>query len=243
MSTFTTFLLILIVVLLGLAGYYYLDRVAPLQTSYQELKRQNQELLFEVGQLEQRNATISKRLEAKVRELSEEKRAEIEKLKTTYDDLIEGLKEEVQKGEITITRLADQLNVKIVDSIIFPSGKAELSPDGIRVLQQVGGILKKAKDKRIRVEGHTDNVPIHPKLQKKFPTNWELSVARATNVVRFLQDEVGIDPHNLEVAGLGENRPVATNETRKGRMQNRRIEILLLPSGGNTKIAGNSGGK
>lgn len=222
--------MILIVVLLGVAGYYYLDRIEPLQTSYDEVERKNLELLFQIEQLEQRNAALSKRLEKKVVELSEAKNQEIERLKTTYDDLIEGLKEEIKNGQITITRMADKLNVKIVDSILFPSGKAEITAPGIKVLQQVGDILKKTRNKRVRVEGHTDNVPIHPKLQNRFPTNWELSAARATNVVRFLQEEVGINASHLEVAGLGQNHPVSTNKTSKGRMQNRRIEILLLPA-------------
>ena len=222
--------MILIVVLLGIAGYYYLDRIAPLLTSYGEVERKNLELLFQVEQLEQRNAVLSRRLEENVVELSEAKNEEIERLKTTYDDLIEGLKEEIKKGQITITRMADKLNVKIVDSILFPSGKAEITSSGIKVLRQVGDILKKTRNKRVRVEGHTDNVPIHPKLQNRFPTNWELSAARATNVVRFLQEEVGINASHLEVAGLGQNHPVSTNKTRKGRMKNRRIEILLLPA-------------
>lgn len=230
MSSFSTFLMILIVVLLGVAGYYYLDRIEPLQTSYDEVERKNLELLFQIEQLEQRNAALSKRLEKKVVELSEAKNQEIERLKTTYDDLIEGLKEEIKNGQITITRMADKLNVKIVDSILFPSGKAEITAPGLKVLQQVGDILKKTRNKRVRVEGHTDNVPIHPKLQNRFPTNWELSAARATNVVRFLQEEVGINASHLEVAGLGQNHPVSTNKTSKGRMQNRRIEILLLPA-------------
>jgi len=230
MSSFSTFLMILIVVLLGIAGYYYLDRIAPLQTSYGEVERKNLELLFQVEQLKQRNAVLSRRLEEKVVELSEAKNEEIERLKTTYDDLIEGLTEEIKKGQITITRMADKLNVKIVDSILFPSGKAEITSPGIKVLRQVGDILKKTRNKRVRVEGHTDNVPIHPKLQNRFPTNWELSAARATNVVRFLQEVVGINADHLEVAGLGQNHPVSTNKTRKGRMQNRRIEILLLPA-------------
>jgi len=93
----------------------------------------------------------------------------------------------------------------------------------------VGKILKSTTDKIIRVEGHTDNVPIHPRLQKQFPTNWELSTTRATNVVRFLQEEVGIEGLRLQAVGMAEYRPVASNATSAGRSQNRRIEIALLP--------------
>jgi chemotaxis protein MotB len=93
----------------------------------------------------------------------------------------------------------------------------------------VGNVLKNTQKKVIRVEGHTDNVPISSRLEGKFSTNWELSTGRATNVVRFLQDSVGIAPARLEAVGMSEFHPVATNKTVVGRNQNRRIEITLLP--------------
>jgi len=229
MNTFATFLLILLVLVLGFAGYFYLDEIVPLRVAVQESTDQNQELRFQLQQMEQRNATLSQQLEERVRKISTEKNDEINRLKSTYEELIGGLQKEVEQGEVTITQLADRLQVNIVDRIIFPSGKAEVTLPGQKILRQVGNILKQVTDRRIRVEGHTDNVPIHPKLQAEFATNWELSVARATNVVRFLQEQVGIDPGKLEIAGLGQYQPVATNNTRNGRRQNRRIEILLLP--------------
>lgn len=229
MKFLSTYLTIVMVLLLGFAGYYYLDKLLPLKTTLVESQRKNQELLFQVEQLEQKNQELSHQLEEKIKELSREQEEEIEKVKFTYDELISELHEQIKKGEITITRLADQLKVNIVDRILFPSGEADITPEGIRVLTRVGYILKQTKDKQIRVEGHTDNVPIHPKLQKKFSTNWELSVARATNVVRFLQEKVGIDPRNLEATGYAQYRPRATNRTKKGRAQNRRIEIVLIP--------------
>lgn len=229
MRSFSTLLLILVVLIAGFAGYYYLSEVVPMTAALQEAQQKNQELAFNVEQLEERNKTLAGQLEQKMQELSEEKNKEINKLKGTYEDLISGLKEQVEKGEVKITRLADQLSVQIVDRIIFPSGKAEVSAEGEVVLQRLGNILKETKDKRIRVEGHTDNVPIHKNLREEFPSNWELSAARATNVVRFLSEKVGINPANLEAVGLGEHKPIATNKTRRGRARNRRIEILLIP--------------
>jgi chemotaxis protein MotB len=105
-------------------------------------------------------------------------------------------------------------------------------------LERVGNIIKNVQDKIIRVEGHTDNVPIAVRLQKQFPSNWELSTARATNVVRFLQDKVGMDATRLQAVGLSEYHPIASNETPTGRSQNRRIEIALLPMPGASKPAG-----
>jgi len=229
MNTFSTFLLILFVLLLGISGYFYLDKVSPLQSQLKEIRQENEELGFRVEQLEQQNAVLAKQIEKKVQELSDAKNEEINQLKSTYEDLIGELKEQVEAGEITITQLADQLEVKIVDRIIFPSGETGLSKKGMKVLAQVGGILKQTKGKRIKVEGHTDNVPIHPNLKSQFDSNWELSVARATNVVRFLTEEVGLNAGSLEASGFGEHRPIATNKTRRGRAKNRRIEIRLLP--------------
>jgi chemotaxis protein MotB len=119
--------------------------------------------------------------------------------------------------------------VSLVDRILFPSGEADITPAGIRILQRVGNVLKTTEGKIIRVEGHTDNVAISERLQATFPTNWELATTRASNVVRFLQDTVGIDPARLQAVGLSEYHPIATNATVRGRSQNRRIEIGLLP--------------
>ena len=97
------------------------------------------------------------------------------------------------------------------------------------MLGRVGNVLKNASNKIIRVEGHTDDVPINPRLQQQFPTNWELSAARAVHVVRFLQEQVGIAPERLQAIGLSEYQPMASNKTISGRSRNRRIEITLLP--------------
>ncbi len=168
-------------------------------------------------------------LEAKIADISVKKEEEIARLTDTYDDLVADMKKEIEQGQIKITQLADRLSVSMVDKILFPSGEAEITPEGVKVLERVGNVLKNTKDKIIRVEGHTDNVPIRPRLQKKFPTNWELSTTRATNVVRFLQENVGIEAVRLQAIGMSEYHPVASNETDDGRTQNRRIEIILLP--------------
>ncbi len=229
MNSFSTFLLILIVLMLGFGGYFYLDQIIPMQTELNETEQKNHELLFQVENLKSQNEELSVQLEEKIGQISQQKNEEILELKKTHDSLVGELKEQVEKGEVTISQMADKLNVKIVDRIIFPSGKAELSEYGKSVLKRVGDILKNVNDKHIKVEGHTDNVPIHPNLLKQFGSNWDLSTARAINVVRFMQDEIGIRGENLEASGRGQYNPVATNKTAVGRNRNRRIEIMLLP--------------
>ncbi|UCF70225.1 MAG: OmpA family protein [candidate division WOR-3 bacterium] len=187
------------------------------------------EMMGKIDDLEEQVNILTVELEARVAEVSQEKEEEIDRLKGTYDALVADMKSEIELGQIKITQLADRLSVSMVDKILFPSGEAEITAEGLEILDRVGKVLKDAEGKVIRVEGHTDNVPIHPNLQKKFPTNWELSTARATNVVRFLQDEVGIKGTRLQVIGMSEYHPVASNANVAGRSQNRRIEITLLP--------------
>ena len=116
----------------------------------------------------------------------------------------------------------------MVDKILFDSGSADVKKDGKKVLDRVAEILRKVTDKQIRIEGHTDNVKIGPRIAKKFPTNWELSNARATNVVRYLQEK-GVDPKLLSPAGYAEYKPIESNDTEEGKSKNRRIEIVLIP--------------
>lgn len=170
--------------------------------------------------------------EKKVEAVAKEKAGELARLKKAQDEMQKSLQKEVEKGEVTINRLADRLSVQILDRILFASGEAAISAKGRGVLTRVGKVLADArgKDKVIRIEGHTDNVPIGESLREKFPTNWELSTARATNVVRLLIEASKIPPGALEAAGLGEHHPVAGNDTPEGRSQNRRIEIILYPS-------------
>ncbi len=170
-------------------------------------------------------------LQTKVDELSPkaQKAEQLEKTTQTYQELAKKLEKEIQEGQIEITEMKNRLTVTMVDKIIFPSGSAEISKRGKEVLDKVIAILKDVKDKRIQVEGHTDNVPIVSNLKKRFPTNWELSTARASEVVRYLQESGGIDPKLLSSTGYSEYQPVASNDTEKGRRKNRRIEIVLLP--------------
>jgi chemotaxis protein MotB len=154
---------------------------------------------------------------------------ELAKAKKSFDDLATGLKSEIAAGEIKITQLQGKLTVNLVDRILFDSGKAEIKDDGRKVLDKVGGILNTVGDKNIRIEGHTDNKPIVGDLLSKYPSNWELSTARATAVARYLQDKDKVDPSRLVAAGYGEFRPVAPNDTAESRALNRRIEIVLVP--------------
>jgi len=149
---------------------------------------------------------------------------------STYKELNQQLEAEVKSDQVQIQQLQNQLKVILVDQILFPEGGWELGSKGKETLDKIVPTLKKLKNERINVEGYTDNVPIGPELRSRFPSNWELSTARATNVVRFLESK-GINPNLLSATGFGDTRPVASNDTREGRAKNRRIEIVLVYSG------------
>ncbi|GLI39881.1 OmpA family protein [Geobacter hydrogenophilus] len=184
--------------------------VADLRQKVTDLEAENTRLKAEI-------AEIRKAREEKVREVSK-----------TYEDLLDRMKGEIAQGQVTISELKGKLTVNMVDAILFDSGKAEVKQGGMEVLAKVVDILKGVQDKMIRIEGHTDNVQIVGNLTKRFPTNWELSAARAINVARYLQGQ-GIDPTVLVAVANGEYRPVASNDTEEGRAKNRRIEIVLVP--------------
>jgi chemotaxis protein MotB len=175
--------------------------------------------------LEEKNRALRSEAEA----LERQKEEEMLEMKGAYEELLEGMKSEIDKGKITITQLRGKLKVNMLDEILFDSGKTTIKPQGVEVLQRVGNILLSVEDRAINIEGHTDNVPIGAELSKKYPTNWELSAARATNVARYLKEKIGIDPSLLSATGYGEYQPIASNESEEGRAKNRRIEIVLVP--------------
>ncbi len=138
------------------------------------------------------------------------------------------LETEIQADQVKIKQLQDRLRVTVLDELLFPEGGWQVSERGKAVLDKMVPALRGATDHRIEVEGYTDNVPIGRHLKHRFPSNWELSTARATEVVKYLQRQ-GIDPARMTAAGRGEYDPVASNETPEGRQQNRRTEIDLVP--------------
>jgi chemotaxis protein MotB len=206
--------------------------VADLKKENALLKEKNEDLENKTRALTADNTNLQKRIAAlqeKADAIERQRKEEILQMRGTYESLLENMKSEIDKGEITITQLKGKLKVNMLDEILFDSGKTTIKPQGLEVLERVGNVLLNVEDRAISIEGHTDDVPIGPELKKKYPTNWELSAARATTVARYLQEKIGIDPKILSGTGYGEYQPVASNETEEGRAKNRRIEIVLIP--------------
>lgn len=167
-------------------------------------------------------------------ELLDFETAEQDEMKRELEELKELLEEYAGENglgpEITLSIEERGLVIRFMDKVLFDSGKADLKPESIQILDSIGDILnsEEFKDKLIKVEGHTDTDPII--YSSKFPTNWELSAIRATNVLRYLVEEKGIDGNRISSSGYSYHRPIAPNDTPENKQKNRRVDIVILKS-------------
>ncbi|PZR09556.1 MAG: chemotaxis protein MotB [Archangium gephyra] len=237
------FLWVLTLIAALAAGWWAWERVEQLRTSKQELTDSMVEAARLRGACEQSLADAGVQatsLEAQLAELQKsqaelsvllaQSEAELQRLTATSRSLEDKLAAEIKRGDVKVTQTDGRIQVDLIDKVLFDSAQADISPRGEEVLTRLGAILKDIDDRQIQISGHTDDAPITlPDLKAKFATNWELSTARAVNVVRFLSEKASVKPARLSAAGYGQYKPVATNITPKGRAANRRIEVLLLP--------------
>ena len=147
-------------------------------------------------------------------------------LAAQYQQLNTQLQAEIAADQVQIKQLQGKLIVTFVDQILFASGSAEVHAQGKAVLVKAVPTLAALTGNWIKVQGYTDNEPIGPELRGRYPTNWDLSTARATDVVKYLQSQ-GVAPSIMVAEGYGEYQPVADNGTPAGRAQNRRIQVVL----------------
>jgi len=216
------------------------SKAARLEQSNENLDNERVALIAQLEDLRQAKES----LDASVAELAERKEQleidlsktsqqlaarthEVDELRSTYDGLVNDLQSEVAAGRVQIEQLRDGLHVKLAQEVLFPSGSAELSAEGQRVLGKVAGRLAEVGH-QIEVAGHTDNVQISGALAQRYPSNWELAGARAAVVVRLLARK-GIPAERLVAASFADTKPVDSNQTPEGRARNRRIDIRLIP--------------
>ena len=231
-------LTILFLAALGGGGYYFYQNTELGKKLKKELEN-SESLQGELNEIYEKKQTLEEDLKKKREQLDHatiehEKtmaklNMELEKQKESenkYKETMDDLKKEIDDQRVKISELNGVIKVQMDNKILFPSGEAVVSEDGLKVLSKVASSFARIKEKRFRIEGHTDNIPIH---NFKYPSNWELSATRAANVLHVILKNEGLDPKRFEIVGLGEHHPVAANDTEEHRALNRRIEILLIP--------------
>jgi chemotaxis protein MotB len=129
-------------------------------------------------------------------------------------------------GQLKVQIRGGRMLIALPNDVLFASGRADLKKEGKEALGQLAGVLKTFADRKFQIAGHTDDDPIKT---ARFPSNWELSTARAVDVTRYLVDQ-GMDPKQVSAVGYGEFDPVVANDSSEHKAQNRRIEIALQPN-------------
>lgn len=186
------------------------------------------EMEAQLATVRQRNSDLEAQLADRDKELAGlrgDLSAETAKLQEAQRGLIRALRPEITKGDITVDLNSERLLINLASGYLFGSGEDQLKPAGADALQRVGGVLKDFPEKQVHVAGYTDDVSIKGALKKKFPSNKELSDARAENAAQALRD--GGVTSNLSAAGHGESDPIAGNNTSAGRAKNRRVEVIV----------------
>jgi chemotaxis protein MotB len=192
-----------------------------LRSRLQKLGQNVDKLTSEKGQLAQVLADAKARLE----ELRKQKAA-AEARAATFRNLVARLKSMIDAGQLKVVIRDGRMLIVLPNDVLFDSGKTNIKTDGQTALAQVAKVLATIPDRNFLVAGDTDDVPIHT---ARFPSNWELSTARAVEVTKFLIAN-GMRPQVLAAAGYGEFDPVVANDSPEHRAQNRRIEIVLQPN-------------
>lgn len=218
------------VLLLLIVGLTFNAKNRDLASQRKGLEKAGNELAkvkTNMARTETENAELKEKIiqaETRITELQQERDMTVQSHRSLEDEMRAAL----ESKDVTISQLQGKLTVNILDRVLFDSGEAELKPDGAVVLRQVVGFLTQHPSLKVHVIGHTDNVPIKAAARSRFPSNWELSSARANAAVRFMAEQTGVDPRRLGAVGYGEFRPVADNATPEGRARNRRIAITVL---------------
>lgn len=182
-------------------------------SSLERLKGKNVELGSELASMQSRLAELRAQ-QAAILAREEKQRALLDDFRTM-----------IEAGDLEVEVEGGRVLLVLPNDVLFDNGKADVKGGGKRVLHDVASKLTAKKNLELQVGGHTDTSPIHT---DRFPSNWELSTARAVEVVRLLEAD-GLDPKRLSAAGYGEHRPAASNDEPEGRAKNRRIEIALVP--------------
>ncbi|MBF0287979.1 MAG: OmpA family protein [SAR324 cluster bacterium] len=204
------------------------EMIGDYELKITKFEQQERQLLDETEKKRKQEEELRRQLESYQNE-SEELQERFQEDHQARQDMVMSLRDQLESAKVKVMELSNRVAVRLDETLLFDSGKSYIKASGFKVLKKIGAVLKKIHDRHIQVEGHTDARRIGGTLKKKFPTNWELSAARAANVVRYLVDEIKIEPNRISASGFGPYQPIADNKTPEGRQSNRRVEFALLP--------------
>lgn len=194
--------------------------------STKAIKTENEELKQQIQQEEQVLQDYADKLESTQESSLKERTRHQAEMATMRRDLNKALED----NQAVVKKLENLTVIDIEHSILFKSGQSELSQEGKEIVKLIAATFNKHKNFHMRIEGHTDDLPISAKLKHRYYSNWELSAARAATVVRYMIFALDVPRTNLSIAGYADNRPVANNDTEEGRTQNRRIRAVIFRS-------------
>lgn len=215
------------------------ERLALLQETKEKLEKKEDELMEMEKRLNKEKANLEElraNLEVKEHEINQKNKqlADLQSILNSKDSVVNALRKKVSdallgfEGDgLTVTKKNGKIYVSLEEKLLFQSGKWSVDPQGQTAIKKLGEVLEKNPDINIMIEGHTDNVPYNG--GSKIEDNWDLSVKRATAIVKILIDNSEIDPKRLIAAGRGEYFPISTEDTDEARRKNRRTEIILTP--------------
>lgn len=203
-------------------------RITALEAQNGQLADRLRGLGEQVEGLESERGNLQSSLEETQRALEELRARERQQQArlATFRQMLSRFQSMIDSGRLRVRIVRNRMLIELSDNILFDSGDDALKEEGREALSQIAQVLQTIPDRQFQVAGHTDNIPIR---SRRFPSNWELSSARAVNVARFLIEQ-GMSADRISAAGYADTQPVASNSSAEGRAQNRRIEIVLMPN-------------
>lgn len=191
----------------------------------------NQKLIAQKDlEIQERDATIAD-LEAEIQRLEREAGSARQRADRLDEDLQNALSSLQKAEKLSLSGNNERSMITLPNAVTFASGSAKLTDEGIQIIDKVWEVLEKYPDRKILVEGHTDNVPIAAEFRHRYPSNWELSAARALAVVHHVRAKFKTDPERLAAVGCGEYQPIADNATEEGKAKNRRVVVVVAKPG------------
>jgi chemotaxis protein MotB len=209
-------------------------QIQDLKSQIENMQRENARLIKQIDDAMKQtaDATGAANMTQKQLEAEHERLVNLRKVLDQQKQAVENLRQKManalvgfNSNELSVFTKNGKVYVSMQETLLFPSGSAEVNPKGKEALATLAQVLNNNPDINVVVEGHTDSIPI----RYKFQDNWELSVARATSITRILTDTYNVDPTRVTASGRSKYDPVDTNDTPEGRQKNRRTEIILAP--------------